>query len=163
MWIIAKIKNKEFYFLKNALNNKLGSEAELYGPKILVDKLVKNKFQKKKKFILENYIFLKHEKFLDKSILNSIRYLKGIELILPFFNSSQKEIINFVKKCKENENKFGYLTQEFFTLVENKKIEFSSGPFLRFVGELIDIQKKKIKVLVKNHIVSFNSEKTIVF
>lgn len=163
MWIVAKIKNKEFNILKSALNHKLGSDPELYGPKILIDKLIKNKLHKKKKFILENYIFLKHEKFFDKSILNSIKYLKGIEVILPFFNSSQNEIINFIKKCKENENKFGYLSQSFFNLVKNKKIEFNSGPFLRFVGELVEIQKNKIKVLVKNHLVSINSEKTIVF
>ena len=95
--------------------------------------------------------------------MNTIKYLKGIDFVLPFFNSSQNEIINFIKKCKDNENKLGYLSQSFFELVNNKNIEFSTGPFSKFVGALIEVQKNKIKVLVNNYLVSINSQKTIVF
>ena len=163
MWIVAKIKNKEFNTLKNSLRKKLGSAPELYGPKIQIDKIIKNKLYSKKKFILENYIFLKHEKFLNKSNLNSIKYIKGVDIILPFFDSSQNEIINFIEKCKKNENKLGYLSQSFFDLIANRKIEFNSGPFSRFVGELVEVHKNKIKVLVKNYLVSVNSKNTVVF
>ena len=86
-----------------------------------------------------------------------------MNFILPFFNSSQNEIINFINKCKENENKFGYLSQNFFDLVINKKIQFKTGPFSKFVGALIEVQKNKLKVLVKNYLVSINSKKTIIF
>ena len=34
-------------------------------------------------------------------------------MILPFSESSQYEITNFIKKCKENENRLGYLSQNF--------------------------------------------------
>ena len=163
MWIVAKIKNKEFNTLRHSLKVKLGSVPEVYGPKILIDKLIKNRLYKKKKFILENYIFLKHDKFINRGVLSSIQNLKGMDMVLPFFESSQNEIINFIKKCKENENKFGFLTQNFFDLVSNKKIEFNSGPFSKFVGELIRVQKNKITVLVKNYLISINSKETIVF
>ena len=163
MWIVAKIKNKEFNILRNSLKEKLGTVPEVYGPKILIDKFIKNKLHKKKKFILENYIFLRHDKFNQKGVLSSIQNLKGMDMILPFFNSSQGEIVNFIKKCKENENKFGFLTQNFFDLVSNKKIEFNSGPFSKFVGKLVKVQKNKITVLVENYIVSIKSKETIIF
>ena len=163
MWIVAKIKNKEFNILKKSLRETLGSEPELYGPKILVDNFSNNKISKKRKFILNDYIFMKHEKFNRESEIRSIKYLKGMNFILPFFNSSQNEIISFINKCKENENKFGYLSQSFFDLVINKKIQFKTGPFSKFVGALIEVQKNKLKVLVKNYLVSINSKKTIIF
>ena len=66
-----------------------------------------------------------------------------------------------IKKLKMN---LIYLqNQSFFDLIANKKIEFNSGPFSRFVGELVEVHKNKIKVLVKNYLVSINSKKTIVF
>ena len=163
MCIVSKIKKNEFSTLKDSLSKRLGSKPEFYSPKILIDSLIKNKLHRKKKYILENYVFLKHDKFLNKGTLNTIKYLKGIDFVLPFFNSSQNEIINFIKKCKDNENKLGYLSQSFFELVNNKNIEFSTGPFSKFVGALIEVQKNKIKVLVNNYLVSINSQKTIVF
>ena len=162
MWIVAKINNKEFNTFKNALITKLHITPEVYSPKILIDSLIKKKLHKRKKFILGDYIFLKHEKFSDKRTLNLLKYSRGLDMILPFFETSQNEIINFIKRCKENENKFGYLSQNFFDLILNKNIEFNSGPFTRFVGQLVEIQKNKIKVLVRNYLVTVNSRKTIV-
>ena len=108
-------------------------------------------------------MFLKHEKFTDKKIVSSLKYSKGLQYILPFFENSQKEILAFINKCKTNENKLGYLSQSFFELVLNKKLEFNTGPFAKFVGEVIEIQKNKIKVLVKNYTVSISSEKATIF
>ena len=48
MWIVAKIKNKEFNILRSSLKEKLGTVPEVYGPKILIDKFIKNKLHKKK-------------------------------------------------------------------------------------------------------------------
>ena len=107
-------------------------------------------------------MFLKHEKFLDKKIVSSLKYTKGL-LFLPFFENSQKEILAFINKCKTNENKLGYLSQSFFELVLNKKLELNTGPFAKFVGEVIEIQKNKIKLLVKNYTVSISSEKATIF
>ena len=98
MWIVVKIKKNEFNILKKSLRETLGSEPELYGPKILVDNFSNNKISRKRKFILNDYIFMKHEKFKNDNELRSIRYLKGMNFILPFFNSSQNEIISFINK-----------------------------------------------------------------
>ena len=58
MWIVAKIKNKEFNTLRHSLKVKLGSVPEVYGPKILIDKLIKNRLHKKRKiYIRKLYIF----------------------------------------------------------------------------------------------------------
>ena len=162
MWIVAKINNKEFNTFKKALISNLGIIPEIYGPKILTEKIIKNKIHRKKEFILNNYIFLKHNKFLDKKILNSLNYLRGLNMILPFSESSQYEITNFIKKCKENENRLGYLSQNFFDLILNKHVKFNSGPFSKFIGKLIEIQKNKIKVLVKNCLITVNTKNIIV-
>lgn len=163
MWIVAQIKHNESSILIESFKEKLGSSPELYSPKILIEKITKNKISSKKKFILDNYVFLKHEKFIDKKIVSSLKYTKGLQYILPFFENSQKEILAFISKCKTNENKLGYLSQSFFELVLNKKLELNTGPFAKFVGEVIEIQKNKIKLLVKNYTVSISSEKATIF
>ena len=158
MWIVAKIKNNNKSVLKESFKSLFGSVPELYAPKILVEKKVKNKIYKKDKFILENYVLLKHDNFFDLKTLSSIKYLKGLEYILPFFKSSQSEIKNFISNCKKNENKFGYLSQSFFDLVLYKKYNFGRGPFINFVAELIEFQRNKIKVMVGNYTISINSK-----
>ena len=40
--------------------------------------------------------------------------IKGIDTVLKGFEHSQKEIKFLVDKCQENENKNGYLVQDFF-------------------------------------------------
>lgn len=163
MWIVAQIKQNESSTLMESLKEKLGSSPELYSPKILIEKITRNRISSKKKFILDNYVFLKHEKFTDKKFVSSLKYTKGLQYILPFFENSQKEILEFINKCKTNENKLGYLSQNFFEVVLNKKLEFNAGPFAKFIGEVIEIQKNKIKILVKNYTVSINSEKVTIF
>ena len=163
MWIIAKIKKNESAVLKDSFKNLLGSVPDFYTPKILIEKIVKNRIYKLDKLLLGNYIFIKHEKFVDLKMKSSLNYLKGVEYILPFLNSSQKEILNFILKCKNNEDKFGYLSQNFFNLEINKKYNFNSGPFVKFVAEILEKQKNKIKVLVCNYTVCINSKKVTVF
>ena len=91
MWIVAQIKHNESSILIESLKEKLGSYPELYSPKILIDKITKNKISSKKKFILDNYVFLKHEKFLDKKIVSSLKYTKGLQYILPFLKTLRKK------------------------------------------------------------------------
>ncbi len=163
MWIVAKIKKNEYAVLKDSFKNLLGSVPEFYSPKILIEKIVKNRIYKLDKLLLGNYIFIKHEKFLDLKLMSSLKYLKGVEYILPFLNSSQREILNFISKCKNNEDSLGYLSQNFFNLEINKKYNFNSGPFVKFVAEILEQQKNRIKVLVCNYTVCINSKKVTVF
>lgn len=160
MWIVAKIKNKEIGLLKNSFKNLLGSIPEFYMPKISIEKIVKNKILKFDNFILGDYIFIKHKNFENIDVMSSIRYLKGLDYILPFVKSSQEEISSFILKCKDNENELGYLTQNFFNLIINEKFNFNSGPFVKFIGEILELQKNRIRVLVGNYTVSINSKKS---
>ncbi len=163
MWIVAKIKTKEIGLLKNSFKNQLGSTPEFYSPKISLERTIKNKIFKSDNFILDNYVFIKHDKFKNNAVIASLKYLKGLDYILPFLRSSQKEISDFITKCKNNENKFGYLTQNFFNLIVNKKFNFNSGPFVKFICEILELQKNKIKVLVRNYTVCIESKKVTVF
>ena len=47
MWIVAKIKNKEFHTFKRSLNERLSFKPELYSPKIIIDSFIKNKQKKR--------------------------------------------------------------------------------------------------------------------
>jgi len=159
MWIIIKIKKyKEKLILRKSLYDFLGSEPELYSPKIFLAKNNNNKKIKKDIFILGNYLLAKHNSFIDDKIIPRIKYLRGLEYILPGFQNSQKEIQSFVDRCKSNEDKSGYLIQDFFDLVLGEKLRFNSGPFTNFVSEIVKIQKNKIKVLVGNYVVSVDKK-----
>ena len=157
MWIIIKIKKfKEKTLLKKSLSDLLGSEPEFYSPKISIGRNNKNKIVKKDFFILGNYLLVKHKSFINDNIISRINYVKGLEYILPGFKNSQREIESFIGRCKNHEDKSGYLMQEFFNLILGKKLQFNSGPFINFVSEIIRIHKKKIKVLVGNYLVSID-------
>lgn len=159
MWIVVKIKKNEIAILKESFKNILGCIPEFYSPKITVEKVMKNKIYKIDRSILGDYIFIKHEKFMDLKILSSLKFMKGLDYVLPFITTSQKEISNFIKNCKLNEDKFGYLTQNFFKLIINKKFKFNSGPFVKFIGKILELQKNRITALVGNYTVCINSKK----
>ena len=164
MWIVAKMKKNQISILKESIKNKLGPETEVYVPKIQISQVIKGKLQNKKsKFLLGNYFFIKNNKFKSSTILETIKYIKGLHSIIPFAISSQEEIIDFIDKCKENENDSGFISQSFFDLIINKKIKFHSGPLTSFICELIEVEKNKIKVLVNNYMVTVNSENKLLF
>ena len=126
--------------------------------------MIKGKLlNKESKFLLGNYFFIKNNKFENPAILENLKYLKGLHSIIPFAISSQKEIIDFIDKCKKNENKSGFISQSFFNLILNKKIKFYSGPLTSFICELIEVEKNKIKVLVNNYMVTVNSKNKLLF
>lgn len=164
MWIVAKMKKNQIRILKESVKEKIGSETEVYVPKIQISQMIKGKLLNKKiKFLLGNYFFIKNNKFESSAILETLKYLKGLHSIIPFSTSSQKEIIDFINKCKENENDSGFISQSFFNLIINKKIKFYSGPLTSFICELIEVEKNKIKVLVNNYMVTVNSENKLLF
>ena len=164
MWVVAKMKRNQIYILQDNIKKKLGSETEVYVPKIQISKIIKGKLiNKESKFLLGNYFFIKNSKFENSAILETLKYLKGLHSIIPFAISSQKEIIDFINKCKKNENESGFISQSFFNLITNKKIKFYSGPLTSFICELIEVEKNRIKVLVNNYMVTVNSKNKLLF
>ncbi len=61
---------------------------------------------------------------------------------------SQKEISDFIKKCKENENENGFLKQTFYEFKLEKKYKFISGPFANQIFKIINLQKNRLNILI---------------
>ena len=160
MWIIVKTKkNCVIKNLKANLKKLFSIEPFIYSPKILQQNIVGNKFKEKNYYILGNYIIIFHEKLNNKFLLNNLCFTKGIDTILNGFENSQKEIKFFVDKCRENENKKGYLIQDFFMNNLSDNIKFCSGPFVNFAINLIEVQKHKISVLAGKYKILVNKKK----
>jgi len=152
MWIVAKYERKKIdFFIKN-LEKKLDGDLLIYSPSIKIKTHYKNKLIEKKIYILGDYIFCYSSKFVHKNIFNQLKFLKGLKYFLDGFSDSQKNITEFIKKCKDSENKDGSISSNFFDLQLNKKYKFNSGPLLNLIFQLIEIQKKKLKILIGNKI-----------
>ena len=80
--------------------------------------------------------------------LNFVKKFRGLKLLINGHVESQDEIINFIEKCKENEDKNGFLLQDFFETEVNKSYEFVSGPFTKKIFNIISLQKNKIQTTI---------------
>ena len=88
--------------------------------------------------------------FQNSSIINTLKYSRGLKYFLNGYNQSQNEIASFIRKCKESENDKGYLTQGFFDIFENTEYKFTSGPFAEKIFKIVNMQKDSIKILLGN-------------
>ncbi len=159
MWTVVKIKkNYCVKNLKSNLKNLLLASPEIYSPKIIQQEVRGNKFYNKTNYILGNYLLIFHEKLKDKFFYNRLSFVKGVDIVLKGFELSQKEIKFFVEKCRKNENKNGYLIQDFFINNLNDKIRFCSGPFVKFAINLIEVQKNKVSVLAGKYKILVNKK-----
>ena len=93
-------------------------------------------------------MFCFHKELQCKNRINSLRFTRGLKYFLEGFKESQKDIENFVSKCKESESTEGFVSRDFFDLSFNKKYKFSSGPFVDKIFQIIDLQRNRIKILV---------------
>ena len=150
MWTIIKFDRKKLGLLKKAFQEKLGKDFTIYTPKLTFKKNKKNKLIKKEFNLLGDYLFCFHKSFANVQTINKLQFTKGLKYFLGGFINSQEEINKFVKKCKESEDKEGYLSQKFFELHINSKYRFSSGPFAETIFKIIDLQKNKINILLGN-------------
>ena len=149
MWIIIKVKKfSEINFIKKSLSNLCGSEVKLCHPKI--QRSISQNFKKfyKESFLLDKYVLIYHNRFSDSNILGKLNYTRNIDYCLSGFKSCQKNIIDFVKNCEKYQDELGFVSSEFFKLEQGKNIKFSKGPFINFVSKIVEIQKKKLKLLV---------------
>lgn len=148
MWTIIKYKKNKLNLLKKDLLEKLGKEVKLYIPKIKYQNIKKNKMYFKEHCILGDYLLIFDEKLKKIENSNLIKYCKGLKSILNGFQHSQKEINDFVNKCKSFEDKEGFLSQGFFEIFLNKNYQFFSGPFTGMIFNIIEIEQKKLKILI---------------
>ena len=150
MWTIIKFEKKSLNFLKSDLKNKLGINCKFYIPKILFKRFYKKKLIKKEFNLLGDYLFCFHDKFNDLKIIKTINYIRGLKYVLDGFNQSQREIAEFINKCKDSEDIDGYISEQFYDLKINSNYKFYSGPFTNSIFKIIQLQKNKIKILMGN-------------
>ena len=150
MWTVLKFDKKNLSLLKEDLKKKLGKDYEIYIPKLKLQKFKNNKLINKEFNLLGDYLFCFHKSLECKNKINSLRFLRGLKYFLEGFIESQKDIENFIQKCKSSESAEGFLSKNFFDLEIHKKYKFSSGPFVDKIFQIINLQKNKIKILVGN-------------
>tara|TARA_Y100000992_G_C20982394_1_gene357938 strand:+ start:53 stop:550 length:498 start_codon:yes stop_codon:yes gene_type:complete len=150
MWAILKVDKNNLNYLEKDFKKKLGNEINIYSPKLIIQKYKKNKLTSKEFSLLGDYIFCFHKEFENPSMINSLKFSRGLKYFLCGFKQSQKEIQQFVQKCKESEDKNGYLTVNFFKIYSNSLYKFSTGPFADTIFKIISLQKSKINILLGN-------------
>lgn len=148
MWTILKLEKKKINLLKKDLLKKLDKNINFYQPKIKIEKFHKNKIKNCELDILGDYIFCFHKNLSDKNVINNLLFCRGLKYFLGGHMQFQEDIKNFIKKCKNSENKEGYISKSFFELNINSYYKFSSGPFTEQIFKIINIQKNKINILL---------------
>ena len=150
MWVILKVNKKKIPLLEKDFKNILGSVIVFYKPKILVEKFKKNKLIKTYQDVLNDYILCYHSNFCKKNSLLKLKYSRGLKYFLSGFEYYQKDLGEFVKKCKSLEDENGLITQSLFDLHINENYRFNSGPFVNKIFKIIKIEKNRINTLMGN-------------
>ncbi len=152
MWSIIKFDKKRLNFLMSDFSKKFGEEYKIYIPKLMFQKYVNNKIVKREINLLGDYMFCFHNSFENPKIIKTLNNLRGLKYFLTNSNSknSQKEIIDFINKCKKFEDKNGFLSHKFYDLKLNKSYKFFSGPFANTIFKIIELQKNRINILIGN-------------
>ena len=159
MWIIIKFKQNQFYTLKQEFKKKLEIEPNFFFPKLKLQKIKKNRLISYVSPLLGDYIFCFHPKFSNENILRNVNYLKGVKFLLNGFRNYQKDIPNFIKRCRSSEDENGYIKQTFFNFVAIDRIKFLSGPFTNIIFKIMKRQKDSMKVSDGNVNISFPTER----
>ena len=152
MWIVAKYDKKKANFFLEDLKKKLKDKVVIYNPKVKIEKFYKKKLISKEFNILGDYIFCFNPKFANQKILDNLQFTKGLKYFLSGFYKSQKEIKDFIKKCKKSENENGFISADFFDIELNKKYKFNNGPLINLIFQVVEIQKTKFKVIMGDKI-----------
>jgi len=159
MWIIIKLKSREFETLKQDFKKKLKIEPQFFFPKLRFQKIKKNKLISCASPLLGDYVFCFHPKFNNENTLRNINYLKGLKSFLSGFKSYQKDLLNFINRCKKFEDEDGFIKQSFFDFAAIKKIRFLSGPFTDIIFKIMNRQKDRMQVSDGNVSISFSTER----
>ena len=161
MWAVLKIDKKNLAFLKKDFSNKLGKDVKFYIPKLQLKKFLKKKIFIKEISLLGDYLLCFHKDFSKRSVLDSLKYCKGLKYFLTDFLNSQNEIEKFITKCKENENENGFIKSTFFEFKKSKKYEFISGPFTNMIFNILQENKLTIEAIIGNYKATVSKEENL--
>ena len=159
MWTVLKLnKISNLNMTLSSLRLFFGTMPEVCLPKIKSKKKIANKLFDKDVYILDKYLIIYHNKVNDSFTVNKLNYINGVDYCLNGFESCQKNISDFVIKCKKNQSTDGYINSDFFNLETGMSVKFSKGPFINFVSKIIEIQKNKFKILAGNYSIYFEKK-----
>ena len=161
MWTVIKINKNKVSELKKELKKKLGSLPIFYTPKIKIQKFNKSKIKSYDFDLLGDYMLCYHENISGYKSTNLLKHCIGLKYFLDGFVLSQKELEYFVNKCKNHEDKFGYVKQSFFSFNKNSNFQFLSGPFSNFFFKILEERGKKYFVALDNFKISITKNKTL--
>ncbi len=161
MWAVLKIDKKNISLLKRDLLSKLGSEVKFYMPKLKLKKFLKRKIFVKESYLLGDYLLCFHEDFSKRSVLTSLKYCKGLKYFITSFLNNQKEIENFIEKCKKNEDENGFIRSTFFEFNNTKNFEFISGPFTNMIFRILHENKLNIRASLGKYNVTVSKEENL--
>ncbi len=148
MWVVAKIKSNETNLFLKDLKNNLTGNFKYYFPKTKKTIKKKQKFIDKSINLLDQYLFIYHEKFQDPNLIKYLKNLRGLTYFLNNYNLCQTNIKDFINLCKNNEDQDGFVKKSLVDLLPNKFYKFRNGPFESFIFQLIEKSKNKIKIKV---------------
>ena len=163
MWTIIKFHKKKLNDLRKDLSKKLGSDPEIYIPKLNLQKNINKSNHNLDTFLLDDYLLCYHGKFNTDGIINSLRYCKGLKYFLTGFLFSQNDIVEFIKHCKNHEDDNGHIKQSFFNFDNKQNFKFVSGPFSEIIFKIIKENHNKLKILIKNIEVTVSKKKDYLF
>ena len=152
MWVVAKYDRKKTNFFIEDLKKKLKNDVVIYNPRVKVEKFHKKKIISKEFNILGDYIFCYNPKFKNQKILSELKFTKGLKYFLNGFYKSQKELKEFINKCRKSEDKNGFISADFFDIEINKKYIFNNGPLTNLIFQVLEVQKTKFKILMSDKI-----------
>jgi len=158
MWSVIKVDKKKISLLKKELKIKFGSDSIIYSPKLLIKKITKKKLKLKEYEILGDYLFCYHKNFNNRNYLNQLNFIKGVKYFLNGFQICQKELENFINRCKNLEDENGYISQSLYQEKINRYYRCSSGPFIDNIFKIVELQKNKIDILIGNIKTSVNKK-----
>ena len=150
MWIVLKYKKKNLHLLKENLAKRIDDKIKFYIPKIKFTKKIKSIEKNCEYNILFNYIFCFSRKFKDSQSLKMLKYLQGLDQCLSGCLKDQLQILDFISLCKKNETLDGGLSNKFFLDLKINKAKFLNGPFANFIFEVLERNKKQLKILLNN-------------
>ena len=148
MWVILKIDNKKINLLKNDFEKKTGKNFVFYKPKLKISKYLNNKLIDKEVDLLGDYVFCFSQSFSEKNTINLLRFSVGLKYFLNGFFCFQREIETFINRCKNLENREGFISPGLSQCKKNQIYQFLSGPFVKNFFKIINLKDNKIKILL---------------
>ena len=148
MWAVIKFDKKNFHLFQADLSKKIGKDFIIYRPKVLIQKYKNNKLVNKEVDILGDYLFCFHKDLNNKSTINQLKFSKGTKYLLEGFKEFQTDIKTFIQKCKNLEDRKGYISQSLFDININSDYKFTTGPFTEQIFRIIEIQKNKVNIML---------------